>query len=149
MGESGGADPTYGWPDPDFIYTGGQGCENARDPHDPGQDFVLTTMHFVFKMMNHVFKLMNSVFEMMNFVLKMMNFALNFRRQRDQPARAALPRSERGAIFHGCSTAFRLFFNCFSTAFQPLFNCFWVYFDAQTEYISEFSIWSIAGVSFP
>ena len=31
-----GPDPTYGWPDPDFIYTGGQGCENGRDPHDPG-----------------------------------------------------------------------------------------------------------------
>ena len=31
-----GADPTYGWPDPDFIYTGGQGCANNRDPSDPG-----------------------------------------------------------------------------------------------------------------
>lgn len=26
-----GADPSYGWPDPDFIYTGGQGC-NHTDP---------------------------------------------------------------------------------------------------------------------
>lgn len=30
-----GPDPTYGWPDPDFIYTGGQGCPNGRDPSDP------------------------------------------------------------------------------------------------------------------
>lgn len=30
-----GADPQYGWPDPDFIYTGGQGCPNGRDPSDP------------------------------------------------------------------------------------------------------------------
>lgn len=29
-----GADPTYGWPDPDFIYTGGQGCNST----DPGPD---------------------------------------------------------------------------------------------------------------
>ena len=21
-----GADPVYGWPDPDFVYTGGEGC---------------------------------------------------------------------------------------------------------------------------
>eukprot|EP01047_Picozoa_sp_COSAG01_P054204 COSAG01_NODE_5894_length_3965_cov_2.764615_6_plen_122_part_00 len=26
-----GADPQYGWPDPDFIYTGGQGCPNGRE----------------------------------------------------------------------------------------------------------------------
>ena len=29
-----GPDPAQGWPDPDFIYTGGQGCSNV----DPGPD---------------------------------------------------------------------------------------------------------------
>lgn len=30
-----GADPDYGWPDPDFVYTGGQGCNNT----DPGPNW--------------------------------------------------------------------------------------------------------------
>ena len=34
-----GADPTYGWPDPDFVYTGGQGCGPHSEPgvRCPGQ----------------------------------------------------------------------------------------------------------------
>ena len=35
-----GADPTYGWPDPDFIYAGGQGC-NHTDP-GPHQGYCTT-----------------------------------------------------------------------------------------------------------
>jgi len=34
-----GADPDYGWPDPDFVYTGGEGCGQHSDPgvRCPGQ----------------------------------------------------------------------------------------------------------------
>lgn len=31
-----GADPTFGWPDPDFIYTGGQGCAPKGQHSAPG-----------------------------------------------------------------------------------------------------------------
>jgi len=32
-----GPDPTYGWPDPDFIFTGGQGCAPRGKINPPGQ----------------------------------------------------------------------------------------------------------------
>ena len=32
-----GPDPTYGWPDPDFIFTGGQGCAPRGKTNPPGQ----------------------------------------------------------------------------------------------------------------